>query len=222
MKITDKILNLPIQVLQLWGYPIVFLAALLEASPFFGILIPGQTIVMIGGFYAKLDVLNIYYVIVLSSLGAIIGDLIGYVLGRAYGYSFIRDYGKYFFFKKEYFKRTKELMNEHTGKTIIIGRFNSITRAFAPFVAGSSKVPCKKFLFYNIVGGISWGVFFSLVGYIFGKAYKIASRYIDGFLAAFFIAAVLAVYFYIGHKRRKKMKILIKSNNKNQKIKLRN
>src|SRR3989344_3143871 len=206
MKITDKILSLPIPVLHLWGYPIVFLSALLEASPFFGIFIPGQTIVMIGGFYAKLGVLNIYYVIVLSALGAIIGDLIGYVLGRRYGYSFIRDYGKYFFFKKEYFKKTKELMNEHTGKTIIIGRFNSITRAFAPFVAGSSKVPFKKFLFYNIAGGISWGVFFSLVGYIFGKAYKVASRYINGLLLVFFIAAVLAAYFYVGHKRRKKIK----------------
>lgn len=206
MKVTDKILSLPIPVLQLWGYPIVFLSALLEASPFFGILIPGQTIVMIGGFYAKLDVLNIYYVIALSSLGAIFGDLIGYILGRAYGYSFIRDYGKYFFFKKEYFDRTKELMNEHTGKTIIIGRFNSITRAFAPFVAGSSKVPYRKFIFYNIVGGISWGVFFSLVGYIFGKAYKVASRYINGALIIFFIAAIFIIYFYTGHKRRKKMK----------------
>ena len=206
MKITDKILSLMVPVLNLWGYPIVFISALLEALPFFGILIPGQTIVIIGGFYAKLEVLNIYYVIALASLGAILGDLVGYILGRAYGYSFIRDYGKYFFFRKEYFKSTKELMNEHTGKTIIIGRFNSITRAFAPFVAGSSKVPFKKFLIYNIVGGISWGVFFSLVGYIFGKAYKIASRYINGFLIIFFIAAVLAVYFYAGHKRRKKMK----------------
>src|SRR3989344_1846707 len=206
MKITDKLLSLPIPVLQLWGYPIVFLSALLEATPFFGILIPGQTIVIIGGFYAKLGVLNIYYVIFLSALGAIIGDLVGYILGRSYGYSFIRDYGKYFFFKKEYFKRTKELMNEHTGKTIIIGRFNSITRAFAPFVAGSSKVPFKKFLFYNIVGGISWGIFFSLVGYIFGEAYKVASRYINGFLIVFFIAAFIIAYFYLGHKRRKKMK----------------
>ncbi len=210
MRVTDKILSLPIPILQLWGYPIVFLSALLEASPFFGILIPGQTIVIIGGFFAKLHLLNLYYVMILASLGAIIGDLVGYILGRAYGYSFIRDYGKYFFFKKEYFKKTKELMNEHTGKTIIIGRFNSVTRAFAPFVAGSSKVPCKKFLFYNIVGGISWGVFFSLVGYIFGKAYKIASGYIDGFLLIFFIAAILVVYFYIGHKRRKKIKDSIK------------
>ena len=206
MKITDKILSMPIPVLQLWGYPIVFLSALLEATPFFGIFIPGQTIVIIGGFFAKLDLLNLYYIMILASLGAIIGDLVGYILGRKYGYSFIRDYGKYFFFKKEYFKRTKELMNEYTGKTMIIGRFNSITRAFAPFVAGSSKVPFKKFLFYNIAGGISWGGFFSLVGYIFGKAYKVASRYINGFLLVFFIAAVLAAYFYVGHKRRKKIK----------------
>ena len=207
MRVTDRILNLPIPLLQYWGYPIIFLFSLLEASPFFGILIPGQTVVMIGGFFAKLYVLNLFYVIMLASLGAVIGDLTGYILGRKYGFSFIRKYGKYFFFKKEYFNRTKELMNEHAGKTIVIGRFNSITRAFSPFVAGSSKVPFRKFLFYNIVGGVGWGVSFSLIGYIFGKGYRIASHYIDEFLLIFFLLGIIFIYFYLGYKKRKNIKI---------------
>lgn len=208
MRIAEKIFSLPIAVLRVWGYPIIFISALLEASPFFGILIPGQTIVMIGGFFAKLHVFNIYYIILLSSIGAIIGDLTGYALGRKYGYSFIRKYGRYFFFKKKYFNETKKLMNEHTGKTILIGRFNSITRAFAPFVAGSSKVPYKKFVFYNIVGGLSWGVFFSMVGYIFGKGYRLASHFIDEFLLAFFVLGIIFIYFYLGYKKRKNIKEL--------------
>ena len=206
MNLADRIFNIPIPLLQHWGYPIIFMSSLLEASPFFGIVIPGQTIVIIGGFYAKLHVLNLYYVILLSSLGAIIGDLVGYILGRKFGYSFIRGYGKYFFFKREYFQATKKLMNKHTGKTILIGRFNSITRAFAPFVAGSSKVPFKKFMFYNIAGGLSWGILFSLIGYIFGKGYKIASHYIDEVLLVFFIIILVVIYFYFGYKKRKKIK----------------
>ncbi len=218
MGLTDRILSMPIPIFQIWGYPIIFIFALLEASPFFGIFIPGQTIVILGGFYAKLDVLNLYYVIFLSSLGAIIGDLIGYILGRKYGYSFIEKYGKYFFFKKEYFERTKKLLNQHTGKTIIIGRFNSITRAFAPFVAGSSKVPFKKFFFYNIIGGVGWGVSFSLIGYIFGEGYGLASHYINGFLLVFFLFGVIFAYFYLGYKKRKKIKIESGVINKKRKI----
>ena len=205
MRIIDRIFYIPIPMLQVWGYPIIFMSALLEASPFFGIVVPGQTIIIIAGFFAKLHVFNLAYVIILSSIGAILGDLAGYILGRKYGYSFIKDYGKYFFFKKEYFTETKRLMNEHTGKTMVIGRFNSITRAFAPFVAGSSKVPLKRFLFYNVIGGISWGVFFSLVGYIFGKGYRIASRYIDQFLLVFFIIIAITTYFYISYRKRKKI-----------------
>lgn len=207
MKLADMIISLPIPILNQWGYLIVFVFALLEASPFFGIAVPGQTIVIIGGFFARLGVLNLYYIIILASLGAIIGDLAGYILGRRYGYSFITKYGKFFFFKKEYFNRTKQLMNEHTGKTLIIGRFNSITRAFAPFVAGSSKVPFMKFLVYNVIGGISWGLSFSLIGYIFGEGYKAASHYINGFLLVFFLFGIIFLYFYMGYKKRKKIKI---------------
>ncbi len=217
MSLIDKLLNLPLPVLNHWGYLILLFAAMLEASPIFGLLVPGQPIVIIGGFLAKIGVLEIGDVIFFSALGAILGDLIGYFLGREYGNSFITRYGKYFFFKKEYFDKTKSLMNHHTGKMLIIGRFNSLTRAFAPFVAGSTNVSFLKFLSYNIIGGISWAVSFAMIGFIFGKSYEVASKYVGKFIFITIIIGIILIYLY---KFINKRKIISKKNNDKNKIQL--
>jgi membrane protein DedA with SNARE-associated domain/membrane-associated phospholipid phosphatase len=138
-----------------------------------------------------------------SALGAILGDLIGYLLGKKYGYTFILKYGKYFFFKKEYFEKTERLMNHHTGKALIIGRFNSLTRAFAPFVAGVSHVGFLKFFAYNIVGGISWALTFVSIGFIFGKGYEVASHYIGKFIFLAVVLSILLIYSYHFINKRK-------------------
>jgi len=196
MSIANIIFNLPIPLLNHWGYWIVFLAAILEANPITGLIVPGMTLVIFGGFLSKLGILDLGDVIILASLGAIIGDLIGYYLGKKYGYSFITKYGKYFFFKKEYFIKTKKLMNNHTGKSLIIGRFNPLTRAFAPFIAGLTDVSFIKFLAYNILGGISWAVSFVLIGFIFGESYEVASKYIGRFIFIAIILSILIIYSY--------------------------
>jgi len=198
----DKILNLPIPVLIYWGYWVILLAAMLDASPIFGLLVPGQVFVIIGGFLVKTGVLKIGDVIFVSALGAIIGDFIGYFLGKEYGYSFIARFGKYFFFKKEHFEKVKRLMNHHTGKTLIIGRFNSLARSFAPFIAGSTNVPFLKFFICNIIGGISWAIFFVMIGYISGKSYEIASQYVGKFIFIVIVLSILVVYFYRFIKKR--------------------
>ena len=87
-------------------------------------------------------------------------------------------------------------MHHHTGKTIILGRFNSLTRAFAPFVAGSSDVPMGRFLTYNIIGAISWAISFVMIGYIFGQSYEIASKYIGKFILAAIVISIAFVYAY--------------------------
>jgi len=150
-----------------------------------------------------MGVLEFGDVLFVSALGAILGDLIGYLLGRKHGYSFITAYGRYFFFKKQHFEKTKKLMNHHTGKTLIIGRFNSLTRAFAPFVAGSTNVSFPKFLVYNIVGGISWAAFFVLIGYIFGKSYEAASRYVGKFVFMAVVLSIIIIYLYGFINKRK-------------------
>ncbi len=203
MSLVDNILNLPFPVLQNWGYWIVFLAAMLESSPIFGLLIPGQIIVVIGGFLVKQGALDIGDMIFIAASGAILGDLIGYVLGRKYGCSFITKYGKYFFFKKEHFEKTKKIMNHHTGKTLIIGRFNPLTRAFAPFVAGTMDVSFLKFFTYNIIGGITWAVSFVVIGYIFGESYEIVASYAGKFIFIAIVLSVVIIYLYrFVNKRR--------------------
>ncbi|MCA9495892.1 MAG: VTT domain-containing protein, partial [Nanoarchaeota archaeon] len=203
MGIVEKILSLPLPVLNHWGYWIILLGAMLEAIPLVGLFAPGMLIVIIGGFFAKIGILEIGDVIFFASTGAIIGDLIGYLIGKNYGYSFLSKYGKYFFFKKEYFEKTKTLMNHHTGKTLIIGRFNSLTRAFAPFVAGTSNVPFRKFIIFNVIGGISWAISFIMIGYIFGKSYEIASKYIGKFIFIAIIVSIIIVYLYKFINKRK-------------------
>ena len=203
MSIINKILNLPFLVLNHWGYWIVLFGAMFEAIPLVGLFAPGMLIVIMGGFFAKIGILEIGDVIFFASIGAIIGDLIGYLLGRKYGYSFLLKYGKYFFFKKEYFEKTKKLMNHHTGKTLIIGRFNSLTRAFAPFVAGTSDIPFIKFLIYNIIGGISWAISFVMVGYIFGRSYEVASKYIGKFIFIAIVVSIIIIYLYKFVNKRK-------------------
>jgi undecaprenyl-diphosphatase len=85
----------------------------------------------------------------------------------------------------------------------MIGRFHSLTRAFAPFVAGSTNVPFLKFMTYNIIGGISWAISFITIGYIFGESYEIASKYIGRFIFIAIVLSIAIVYLYRLINKRK-------------------
>ena len=135
----DIFQDIPLPLLNHWWYWIILFMAIAEALPLLGIFIPGQMIIIGWGFLAKIGILEIGDVLWVATLGAILGDLIGYLIGKRYGYTFLSKYGKYFFFKEIYLKKTQKLMQGHTGKTLIIGRFNSLTRAFSPFIAGASR-----------------------------------------------------------------------------------
>jgi len=202
-QLAAQIVNMPEPFLHHWGYWIILIVAILEATPFFGIFAPGQAIVIFGGVFAKFGILDLWAVLWISSMGAIIGDYLGYAVGRKYGHNFLTKYGKYFFFKEEYYKKTKEIMHNHTGKAVIIGRFNQLTRAFAPFVAGATEVPVKKFSIYNITGGIMWAVTFVILGYIFGKSYEVASHYAGQILIGAIVISVFIGWGY-GFINRKK------------------
>ncbi|PIZ99065.1 MAG: hypothetical protein COX77_02620 [Candidatus Komeilibacteria bacterium CG_4_10_14_0_2_um_filter_37_10] len=203
MSLINEIINLPAPLLSHWGYLVILFAALLETAPLFGLLIPGQLIVILGGLLVKLKILEIGDVIFISAFGAIAGDYFGYLIGKKYGYAFITKFGKYFFLKEERFKKIQPLVNQNLGQALIIGRFNSLTRAFAPFVAGASKIPLIKFLIYNIVGGLSWSIVFVMIGYLFGASYEVLAphlgRYI--FLATLISAVLIYLYKYINRKK---------------------
>jgi undecaprenyl-diphosphatase len=203
MSFIDTISNFSFLGFDHWSYVVILLAALFEATPLFGLFIPGMIVVIIGGFMVKLGILNIWVTIVVAAAGAISGDLAGYFLGKEYGVSFLEKYGKYFLFRRKQFEQTKAIMNHHTGKALIIGRFNSLTRSFAPFVAGSMNTSFSKFLLFNIVGGVVWSVAFVLTGFVFGQSYEAVARYVGKFLTVAIVAGIGIVYLYRFIDKRK-------------------
>ncbi len=206
--VATLLLSIPHHFLVPWGYVVVFIASILEAMPILGSFIPGHSIVILGGFFSKLHYLRLWRVIILATLGAFIGDSISYILGKKYGYSFIKKYGKYISFKNKHYTRLKSLVLKHTGKTLIISRFNPFSRAFAPFIAGASKVKSYSFFVYAFMGAVSWASISVLLGYIFGASYEVAAQYMGKFVA---IASVLVVLFiYVYHVINKKGNIFSK------------
>ena len=202
MSLLDHFMNLPTPVLDHWGYWIVLFSALMEAVPVFGIFIPGQTIIIAAGFMTKLGMLEFGDVVMVSALGVIIGDSAGYLLGRWFGHPLILKWGKYFLLKESHYKKVESLMHAHTAKTLIFGRFNSLTRALAPFVAGSTHVPFQKFFIINIIGGICWAIVFVSIGHIFGIGFYQSQRHF-GRYAAIAIVAVVVIFLIVRRLRRR-------------------
>ncbi len=197
-------LNLILPHFDHWGYYLLFLMTFLETSAFLGLLVPGESLVVIAGLLAARGTLDLGDVIWVAALGAIFGDTTGYFIGRRFGEGFFLRYGRYFFFNKEYLDDTKEFFEKHGGKTVLLGRFMSWLRAFAPVVAGISKMNYPRFLFFNVAGGITWAAIFTLLGYFAGNSWEMIRGYLGRFgVFAFICGAVfIFLYFFLTKKRR--------------------
>ncbi len=187
-----------------WGYYLLFLMTFLETSAFLGLLVPGESVVVIAGLLAARGTLDLGDAIWVASLGAIFGDTTGYFIGRRFGEGFFLKYGRRFFFNKEYLDDTKLFFEKHGGKTVFLGRFMSWLRAFAPVVAGISKMNYPRFLFFNVAGGIVWAVVFTLLGYFVGNSWEMIRGYLGRFAVFAFICSAVAVflYFFLTKRRR--------------------
>jgi len=193
--IIDKILLLRINYIESFGYLLVFLSTLFEASPLIGIFVPGSIIIFFAGFAAKLQLMSYKLVVFLAILGAILGDLAGYLFGRYWGSKFLHKYGKYFLIRKEYIEKSCEIVHAHTGKSLIFGRLNPITRSVAPLIVGTHKVNFGRFMIFNIIGGALWGFIFVSLGYIFGNSYQFALTY-EKYVVIATVILMLGYYLY--------------------------
>lgn len=183
-------------VLEHGGYWILVIVVIIEGLPLIGTIIPGQTIVVMAGFFAKLGVLDPWYVLIIVSLSAILGDLLGYEIGKKYGMKFVENFGPYVLIKPHHIERAKGLINAHTGKSIIIGRFTAITRSLIPFIAGATGIHKGKFWFFNLAGSVLWAVASVALGYAFGASYEIAAQYFGRFAMVGVILATLLLFAY--------------------------
>lgn len=178
------------------GYTILFLITILEGIPLIGPLVPGHTVVILSGFLVKLGIFNIWAVLFLVIFGALIGDVIGYSIGKKYGFVFLKKFGKYLFIKDEHIEKAKNIVNNNTGKAIILGRFSPFTRPLAPFIVGASGVHTNKFWFYDLIGVLIWAVSSVVIGYIFGASYHIIAGYVGKFTVIAIVISILIIWGY--------------------------
>ena len=162
----DKNLALIIQSYGTFTYVILFLIILCETGLVITPFLPGDSLIFVTGAFAGKGDINIYLIYILFLIAAILGDSLNYFIGNYFGE---KVFAKSRFFKKEHLDKTKDFYKKHGGKTIIYARFIPIVRTFAPFVAGIGKMEYKKFLSYNIIGGIAWVTLFLFGGYFFGR-----------------------------------------------------
>lgn len=194
-KIIDKLLNYPGDIISHYGYIVIFLFTIGESIPILGTILPGQGVVMLGGFFAHLHYLNFWYLFVIVSIGAIIGDVFGYYLGTHYGIDVLKKYGKYVNFNQKKFNKLNKIIKKHPGKTIILGRFNSFTRSIAPFLAGSCRLNFNKFMVYNVIGGLLWAYIWLGAGYLFAKSIEFSIRFWLKFILAISLVLLVPIFY---------------------------
>ncbi|WP_037575961.1 DedA family protein [Sporocytophaga myxococcoides] len=150
-----------------WTYLILFMIIFVETGLVIMPILPGDSLLFAAGTFAALGSLNLGLLILLLFIAAFLGDTLNYFIGNFIGPKvFSKDYR---FLKKEYLVKTQQFYEKHGGKTIIFARFMPIIRTFAPFIAGVGTMNYKKFISYNIIGGILWVAGFTLLGYLFGN-----------------------------------------------------
>jgi membrane protein DedA with SNARE-associated domain/membrane-associated phospholipid phosphatase len=187
------------QALGAWTYVVVALMAYLETGAFVGLVAPGETVVIAGGVIAGQGEIELVPLIGLVWICAILGDSTSFFIGRRLGRAFLEKHGPRVKITHERLEQVDGYFERHGGKTILVGRFIGLVRAIAPFVAGSSGMPFRRFIPYSIVGTGLWATTFCVLGYIFWRSFDrvahIAGQAIFGFgLTVGFVVAVVVAY----------------------------
>lgn len=180
-----------------YGYAAVFVLVGMESL---GIPLPGETMVITAALYAgSTHNLSVWGIWLAAAAGAIIGDNIGYAVGRYGGYSLLRRYGSKIRLDEAKLKVGRLIFDRQGGKVVFFGRFVSILRTYAAFLAGTNRMNYARFLAFNAAGGIVWSGIYSLGFYYAGAKLSKVRGPVDYILGG---AAVVVVIAFIVWLRR--------------------
>jgi len=171
-----------------YGYLAVLVIVGLEST---GIPLPGETTLVAAALYAgATHNLNIVGVVIAAAVGAILGDNLGYLIGHWGGYRLLIRYGRYIRLSEKRIKIARYLFLRYGGEVVFFGRFTAILRTYAAFLAGTTRMPWRRFLFFNAAGGIAWATIYGGGAYLLGRQIE---RLSGPFEIVFVAAAVIAI-----------------------------
>ena len=198
----DKYLTLLIQQYGILTYAILFFIIFVETGVVVMPFLPGDSMLFAAGALAGIGSMNIFTLIVVVYIAAVLGDTANYHIGKKIGKKILSK-EEVRFINKEYLKKAQDFYEKHGSMTIVIGRFIPIIRTFVPFVAGVGEMNYSKFIPYNMIGGGLWVSLFLGGGYFFGNLSFIKDHFSYMLIAIIIISLLPGVIVFIKEKRKK-------------------
>jgi membrane protein DedA with SNARE-associated domain/membrane-associated phospholipid phosphatase len=181
-----------------WTYVVVGVMAFFETGAFVGLIAPGETFLIFGGVVAGQGTISLVALIAIVWTCAVLGDLASFFAGRRLGRTFLVKHGPKVQITEERIHQVEGFFDRHGGKAIFLGRFVGLVRAVNPFLAGSSGMPLKRFLPYDIVGAGAWATMLLTLGYVFWQSFDRVLHYAEqGTLALGTTIVVIAAIIWL-------------------------
>lgn len=186
------------------GLTVLIIIIFAETGLLIGFFLPGDSLLITAGLLAAQGYLDINIMMISLIFAAIIGDQVGYLFGRKTGPKiFTRE--KSLFFAKDHLVKANQFYERYGGKAIIFARFVPFARTFAPIVAGVANMNYKKFVSFNIIGGVLWIISMSLAGYFFGNIPFVKKNFEYVIIGVIILSLVPVVVGYLKHRKESKL-----------------
>jgi membrane-associated protein len=199
-QIADALLDLHGPVI----YAVVAALVFAEAALFFGFIFPGETAIVVAGVLASQHRVSLPVLLAVIVLAAVVGDSVGYEIGRRYGDRLLctRPLRKH----RVKVGKAQGLLRRRGAFAVFLGRFTALLRAMMPALAGSARMPYGRFLVFNAMGGVAWGIGFTTGGYLAGTAFEQVARWAGRMLAIVvgLIAVAVIVVWSVRRRRRER------------------
>lgn len=198
----ESILHLDlVKILESIGYLGLFAIIFAESGLLVGFFLPGDSILFTAGFLASQGFFNIWLLVPITFIAAVLGVSVGYIFGHKVGRRLFQREDS-IFFHKNHLVRAQKFYEKHGGKAITIARFLPVVRTFAPIVAGMGEMNYKRFMAYNLLGAFLWAVCIPFAGYLLGNVIPGVDKYLLPIIAVIVIASVAPSIIHIIKEKR--------------------
>ena len=187
-----------------WVYALLFAIIFAETGLVVTPFLPGDSLLFAAGALAAATLLNVWVLLVLLVIAAILGDAVNYAAGNAVGPRVFTSIDRTSFWQRmlnrDHLDRAHAFFEKYGGKAIVIGRFVPIVRTFVPFVAGAGTMTYSSFAFYNVSGAIIWVGVCTLAGYAFGNVPVIKENFSLAVLGIIAVSVLPIVIEFVKHR----------------------
>jgi membrane-associated protein len=183
----------PEKILEVGGLALLLFIIFAETGLFFGFFLPGDSLLFIAGVLnTKYLQMNVWVLIILLIIAAILGTTVGYFFGK-WAELYLKKRKENFFYKRKYLDMAQEFYQRYGMMAFIMGRFVPIVRTFVPILAGMVRIPFGKFFFFNLVGAVIWIVTMVMAGHLLGKTFPAIGEYLEFIVVGMILISAVPV-----------------------------